>query len=166
MFKTIANMLAGALIAAGISAAFAVGIAPSVNSGFQAIEGRWLLGIVGGQNFAYQSGITAHAGGTQAACLSLTPGTYLYEVDTVASANDSICLPFAQQGTNFSIRNGAATNALAIFGQPANNALTSAADTINGTAGSTEYPSGGLAAGSSVECFAAKNGVWSCAHGN
>jgi hypothetical protein len=165
MFKTILNMLIGALVAASVGAAVAVqGIAPS--NGFGAWDGTWLLGLSGGTNYAYQSGITAHAGGGQASCVSLTPGIYLYEVDTVASANDSVCLPFAQQGTNFSIRNGAASNALAIYAQANNNLLTAAADTINGTAGSTEYPSGGLSAGSSVECFAAKNGVWSCVHGN
>ena len=165
MFKTVLNMLVGALVAAGIGAAFAVqGIAPT--NGFGAWDGTWLLGLSGGSNWTYQYGITAHAGGGQTSCVSLTPGIYLYEVDTVASANDSVCLPFAQQGTNFSIRNGAASNALAIYGQANNNLLTAAADTINGTAGSTEYPSGGLSAGSSVECFAAKNGVWSCVHGN
>jgi hypothetical protein len=165
MLKTITNFIAGALVASAVATAFAVtGNVPQL--GFQAVDGTWLLGLAGGQNWAYQSGITAHAGGTQAACLSLTPGIYLYEVDTVASANDSVCLPFAQQGVNFSIRNGATTNALAIYGQTNNNLLTAAADTINGTAGSTEYPSGGLTAGSSVECFAAKNGIWSCVHGN
>lgn len=162
MFKTILNMLAGALIFAGISAAFAVGVAPSVNSGFQTVEGRWLLGIVGGQNFAYQSNITAHAGGTQAACLSLTPGTYLYEVDTVTTTGDSICLPFAQQGTNLSIRNAGAQT-LDIYGQTNNNPATAAADTINGTAGSTAYT---IATNTNVECFVAKNGIWSCVKGN
>lgn len=165
MLKTILNILAGALIAASVSAAIAtIGQVPP--NGFAAIDGTWLNGLAGGQNFTYQYGITAHAGGGQTSCLSLTPGIYLYEVDTVASANDSVCLPFAQQGANLSIRNGATSNALAIYGQANNNLLTAAADTINGTAGSTEYPSGGLAAGSSVECFAAKNGVWSCVHGN
>ena len=165
MLKTALNMIVGAFLAASIGAAFAVVGNVPVN-GYQTPDGTWLLGLAGGSNWTYQSGITAHAGGTQAACLSLTPGIYLYEVDTVASAHDSVCLPFAQQGSNFSIRNGASSNALAIYGQSNNNLLTAAADTINGTAGSTEYPSGGLSAGSSVECFAAKNGVWSCVHGN
>jgi len=165
MFKTILNMLAGVLIAGSVSLAIAAtGFAPV--PGYQTPDGTWLLGLAGGQNWTYQNSITAHAGGGQTSCLSLTPGIYLYEVDTVASANDSVCLPFAQQGANFSIRNGASSNALAIYGQANNNLLTAAADTINGTAGSTEYPSGGLSAGSSVECFAAKNGVWSCVHGN
>jgi hypothetical protein len=165
MLKTILNMLAGALIVAGVSAAFAVTGQVPIN-GFAAIDGTWLLGLAGGQNFSYQYGITAHAGGGQTSCVSLTPGIYLYEVDTVATGGDSVCLPFAQQGANLSIRNGAASNALGIYGQANNNLLTAAADTINGTAGSTEYPSGGLSAGASVECFAAKNGVWSCVHGN
>ena len=93
MLKTILNMLAGALIAAGVSAAFAVTGLPPV-PGFQTPDGTWLLGLAGGQNYSYQYGITAHAGGGQAACQSLTPGAYLYEIDTVASGNDSICIPF------------------------------------------------------------------------
>lgn len=162
MLKTIFNMLAGALIVAGISAAFAVGVAPSVNSGFQTVEGRWLLGIVGGQNFAYQNNIAAHAGGTQAACLSLIPGTYLYEIDTVTTTGDSICLPFAQQGTNLSIRNAGAQT-LDVYGQTNNNPATAAADTINGTAGSTAYTA---IANNSIECFSAKSGSWSCVQGH
>jgi len=163
MLKTIRDMLIGALVTASVSAALAVGFAPGPGDGPELIEGRWAYGIVQGVNWTYQNGITAHAGGTQAACLSLTPGIYLYEVDTVASGNDSICLPFAQQGYNFSIRNAGAQT-LAIYGQAANNqAVTpAAADTINGTAGSSSYT---LAANNNVECFAAKNGAWSCTKG-
>src|SRR5581483_739598 len=104
MLKTIRDMLIGALVAASVSAALAVvGTAPP--NGFAAIDGTFVNGLANGQNFSYQYGITAHAGGTQAACLNLTPGIYLYEVDTVASGNDSVCVPFALQGTNFSLRN-------------------------------------------------------------
>jgi hypothetical protein len=161
MFKTICNMLAGALIVAGISAAFAVtGVAP--HDGFQEIDGLWLKGLAGGQNYTYQSGITAHAGGTQAACLSITPNIYLYEVDTVATTGDSICLPFAIQGTNFSLRNAGAQT-LDIYGQAANNLATGAADTINSVAGSTPYT---VVTNNSMECFAAKTGSWSCVQGH
>jgi hypothetical protein len=164
MLKTIRDMLMGALVTASVTAALAVGIAPGPGDGPELIEGRWAYGIVQGVNWTYQSGITAHAGGTQAACLSLTPGVYLYEIDTVASSNDSVCLPFAQQGTNFSIRNAGAQT-VAIYGQSASNPAVSpaAADTINGTAGSSSYT---VAANNNVECFAAKTGSWSCVKGN
>jgi hypothetical protein len=164
MLKTALNMIVGAIIAAAVSTAIAVTGNPPF-PGFQAVDGTWLLGLASGQNYAYQSGITAHAGGTQAACLNITPGFAIYQVDTVATNHDSICLPFAIAGTDLNLRNnGAAT--LSIYGQVNNNATTGAADTINGTAGSTIYPSGDLASQSSIECFAAKNGAWSCVHGN
>jgi len=165
MLRTVLNMVAGALVAAAVGTAVAV-VGTPPGTGPALVDGNWLNGVVGGSNFSYQYGITAHAGGTQAACFVLPTNVYLIEVDTVGTAADSVCLPFALQGMNISIRNGAASNAVDIYGQSANNPTTAAADTINGTAGSTAYPSGGLAAGSSVECFAAKNGVWSCVHGN
>lgn len=165
MVRTIRDMVIGAIVVAGIGAAAAV-VGTPPGTGPALVDGSWLNGVIGGSNFSYQYGITAHAGGTQAACFVLPTNTYLLEVDTVGTAADSVCLPFAQQGMNLSLRNAAASNALDMYGQSANNPLTGSADTINGTAGSTVYPSGGLAAGSSVECFAVKNGVWSCVHGN
>jgi hypothetical protein len=164
MIKTMLNMFVGALVAASVSLALAVTGQPPVQ-GFQTPDGTWLLGVSGGQNFSYQYGITAHAGGTQAACLNLTPGIYLYQVDTVASSQDSVCLPFAVAGMNLNIRNNGAST-LAIYGQPNNNLLTGAADTINGTAGSTNYGAPGLLTQTNVECFAAKNGAWSCVRGS
>ena len=162
MLKTIVNMLAGALIAASVSVAFAVtGNVPL--PGFGAIDGTWLLGLSGGSNFTYQYGITAHAGGGQSACFSLTPGIYLYEVDTVASANDSTCIPYAVAGTNFSMRNAAASNSMNVYAQPGTNLLTATTDQINGTSNTSAYA---LLAGSSMECFSAKNGQWSCVKGN
>jgi hypothetical protein len=161
MIKNILNMLVGALICAAVGSAFAVvGTPPFTGPGL--VDGVWLNGLAGGLNFTTQSGITAHAGGTQAACLSLTPGAYLYEVDTVASGSDSICLPFAVPGFNISIRNAGAQT-LAIYGQSANNALTAAADTINATAGSSAYT---MIANNSAECFVAKAGSWSCVQGH
>jgi hypothetical protein len=154
-------MLVGAFMAAAVGAAFAVtGQVPL--PGFQTPDGSWLLGMSGGQNFTYQSGITAHAGGTQAACVNINPGAYLVQIDTVATTNDSVCLPFAVAGTNLSVRNNGAAQ-LGIYGQAANNLLTAAADTINNVAGSTVYT---LTAQNNVECFVAKNGAWSCSRGN
>lgn len=161
MLKTMRDMLLGAVVAAMVGGAVAaVGVAPG--SGPQLIDGAWLNGVVGGQNFTYQSGITAHAGGTQAACLNLNPGIYLYELDTVASSGDSICVPFAQVGTNFSIRNAGAQSAN-LFAQSGTNLLTATTDQINGSSNASAYA---LPANQSAECFVAKNGQWSCVHGN
>jgi hypothetical protein len=162
MIKTLLNMLAGAIML-GMGAALALtGTAPLPYTGPALQDGLWLNGLAGGLNFLYQSGLTAHAGGGQTACLSITPGFYLYEIDTVATTNDSICLPFATPGFNLSIRNAGAQT-LGIYGQSANNALTGSADTINGTAGSTNYS---MIANNSAECFVAKAGVWSCVQGH
>lgn len=161
MLKTIANMLVGAFMAAAVGAACAaVGFAPV--PGFQTPDGTWLLGLSGGTNYTYQSGIVAHAGGTQAACLVLPAGIAMVSVDMVASSGDSVCLPFAVAGTNMQIANNSATT-LNIFGQAANNPLTAAADTINNTVGSSAYSP---TTQQNVECVAAKNGAWRCMKGS
>lgn len=161
MLKSVLNFLAGAIVAASVSAALAVtGIAPQ--PGYQTPDGTWLLGIVQGQNFAYQSGITAHAGGGQTTCQNITPLISLSQVDTVASGNDSVCLPFAIAGEKISIRNNGAQT-LAVYAQPNNNLLTAAGDTINNASNSSSYT---VIAQNSLECFAAKNGSWSCVQGH
>lgn len=160
MLKTILNMVLGALIAAAIGSASAViGTPPTPATGFGLVDGIWLNGLAGGQNFTSQSGIVAHAGGTQAACLVLPAGIAFVSVDTVASSGDSVCLPFAAAGMNIQIANNSSTT-LNIFGQAGNNPLTAAADTINNTAGSTNFSP---TTQQNTECFAAKNGAWRCA---
>lgn len=161
MLKTIFNMLIGALVAAAVGSAFAVVGTPPIN-GFATVDGNWLNGLAGGQNATFQSGIVAHAGGTQAACFNLPVGVYYMQIDTVATTGDSVCLPFAAAGTNVQIRNNGA-NTVNIFGQSANNPLTGAADTINGTAGSSAYSP---TTQQSADCFVAKNGSWSCVKGS
>jgi len=163
MLKTALSMLIGALAAAAVSVAMAgIGIAPAPTDGWMLIEGKWLFGVTQGVNFTYQSGLVAHAGGTQAACLNLLPSIYLYEVDTVATTGDSVCIPLAKMGTDFNIRNAGAQT-LYIYGQATVNPATGVVDTINGTASTTAYQ---VPATNSAECFAAKTGVWSCTHGS
>lgn len=152
MFKTILNMLAGALITAAVSAAFAVTGQVPLN-GFAAIDGTWLLGLSGGTNYTYQSGITA-AGTNQATATQLPAGIYMLEVDTTASStgvNAPPCIP----GTQFILHNNGA-NPLAIYPAVANNPITAAQDTINnGTS-----LSGNLASHTPIAFACAKAGVW------
>lgn len=162
MIKTLLNMVLGAVIFSVASAFAVVGTPPIPANGFGAVDGTWLNGLAGGQNELFQNGITAHAGGTQAACLVLTPGSQLYEVDTVANSGDSICLPFAVGGMDIQISNSGA-QPMSVYGQSANNPLTSAADTINGTAGSSAYS---VTNATNVQCFVAKNGAWKCVKGS
>lgn len=161
MLKTIFNMLVGAFVAASITAAIAV-VGQVPGSGPQLIDGQWLNFLSAGQNQLFQNGITAHSGGTQAACLILNNASWLYEVDTVAAGNDSICLPYAQAGSTLSIRNAGA-NVLNFFPQNTNNPATAAADTINGQTNTTTFV---LTNNWVTDCFSAKNGNWSCARGN
>ena len=161
MLKTILGALIGAFVVAAVGSAFAV-VGSIPQTGFRLIDGNWLNGLASGQNQNFQNGITAHAGGTQAACLILKNGSWLYEVDTVASSGDSICLPYAAAGTTLTIRNAGANN-LNFFPQNTNNQLTAATDTINGQTNTTTFV---LTNNWVADCFSAKNGAWSCARGN
>ncbi len=163
MIKTLLNMLAGAIVFAMGAALAITGTPPLPNINFALQDGQWLLGLAGGVNELYAANITAHAGGGQASCFALVPGTQLYEVDTVATSGDSICLPFAVPGMDIQIRNAASANSMNVFGQTNSNALTGTADTINGTAGSSAYA---VPSNNSVACFVAKAGVWSCVKGS
>jgi|SRR5882762_1812846 len=153
MFKTILNMLAGALIAAAVGAAFAVTGNPPVN-GFQTPDGTWLLGLAGGQNYAYQYGITA-AGTTQATATPLPAGVYLLEADTVA-ASTGVNLPTCVPGTQIILYNNGAQT-LTVYPAVANNPATAAQDTINNN---TTLPSG-LATHVQIAFACVKAGVWS-----
>lgn len=162
MCRSLRDMVLGAALFGAAVAVAAVGIAPITGGGPALIDQTWLNGLAGGQNFSYQSGITAHAGGTQAACLVLPAGIYLLEVDTVASSADSVCLPFAVQGMNISIANAGA-NSMNIFAQAATNGASGSTDTINGASNTSAYS---LSANNNAECFAAKNGGWKCVKGS
>lgn len=151
MFKTIFNMLAGALIVTGIGAAFAVGNVPQ--PGFGAIDGDWLLGLANGRNRSYQYNISA-AGTTQATATQLPSDVSLIEVDT-AAASSGVNLPLCRQGTILSLYNNGAQT-LTVYPQVNNNPATGAQDTIN--SGTTL--SGGMATHTAELFFCAKNGNW------
>lgn len=153
MFKTIRDMLLGALFAGGVTAAFAFGTVPL--PGFQTIDGNWLIGLAGGVNYSYEYAITA-AGTTQATATQLPSQIRLIEVDT-ASASTGVNLPPALPGTAVSLYNNGAQT-LAVYPTVLNNPVTAAQDTINN---GTSW-SGGVATHVSLLCFAAKAGVWAC----
>lgn len=74
------------------------------------------------------TGITAHAGGTQAAAIALAAA--INRVDTVGTAADSVALPAPSVvGQTVIVINNAATNSMQVFG--------SGTDTINGVATAT-----------------------------
>jgi hypothetical protein len=165
MFRTIRDMAIGAIVSAAVAVsglAFAVTGQVPVN-GFQTPDGTWLLGLAGGTNYAYQYGITAHAGGGQAGAFVLPAQINMLEVDTVASANDSVALPFAVAGSYLLVRNAAASNSMNVYANPGTNLLTNSTDTINGSTNSTAYAVGGQ---NVAIFFAAKNGIWSATHGS
>ena len=150
MFKTIRDMLLGAVVAGMVGyAAAVVGTPPG--TGPSLIDGAWLNGLAGGQNYNYQYGLTA-AGSSQATALQLAAGYGLYEVDTTASST-GVALPACIQGAAFALYNNGAQT-LTIYPQIANNPITAAQDTINNGTSVT-------AATQILKAFScAKNGVW------
>ncbi len=161
MLKTIRDMFLGAMVAGAVGAAVAaVGIAPG--NGFQTVDGTWLNGLAQGVNYAAANGLTAHAGGTQAAAIAVPPNAYMIEFDIVATTGDSTYLPQCLNGGIGFVRN-AGLQTLDIYGNATVNPVTGIADTINGTAGSTAYT---LATNTSAVFFCAKNGNWSAIHGS
>jgi hypothetical protein len=150
MFKTLRDMLLGAVICASVGVAMAtVGTVPGNGPGL--VDGTWLNGLAGGQNFSYQYGFTA-AGTTQATSLQLPAGIYLMEMDTVASST-GVALPPCFQGTALMLYNNGAQT-LTVYPAIVNNPITAAQDTIDNST------SASVASHVSEILFCAKNGVW------
>jgi hypothetical protein len=145
-----------ALVCLGFLAHATVGVPPIPATGPGLVDGTWLNGLAGGSNFAYQSGITAHAGGTQAAAFQLLPGVALFQISTVATTGDSVALPECVQGTWLMIAN-AGTGTLDVYGSPITNGASGTLDTINATAGTSAYT---LATNTNAIFFCPKNGAW------
>lgn len=103
--------------------------------------------IATGQATAPINGITAHAGGTQAAAVQLSNGTN--RITVCATGGDSVALPLAALQSVRVLNAGAAS--LNVF------ALNGSSDTINGTAGSTAFAVG---IGKSAEFISAVAGAW------
>lgn len=125
-------------------------------TGFNTTDGTWLNGLANGQNLSFVSGLTATAGGTQALALALPGTATLIEVDTVATTGDSVMLPQCVASRVLTIVNAGA-GTLYVYGNSATNRVTGAADTINGTAGSTAYQ---MATTIVAQFICAKTGAW------
>lgn len=98
----------------------------AANSGPGLVDKGTLRSLVN-QLFSYSNGLTAQAGGTQAAALRLV--STINEVSTVATAADSVALPIAYPGSAiFLINDGA--NSMQVFGAPSNPSNGGAGDTI------------------------------------
>ena len=140
----------------------ATGRSPLAGQGVGMPDFMWLLGLAGGDNLRTQSGVTALAGGGQAGATLLggpdpsgLPAAAV-EVDTVATAADSVALPFAVVGRWMLIRNAGA-NSMNVYALSANNKATGAQDSINGGANNAAVA---VAANHGAIAFCAKNGVW------
>jgi hypothetical protein len=150
MRKAFLGGLIAASLALVVGAAFAVTGTPP-GTGPSLIDGSWLNGLAGGQNWLFQNGITA-AGTNQATCTALTPGSRLYELDTVA-ASTGICLPSCLTGAILNVYNNGAQT-VTFYPAIANNPITAAQDTILNTTSKT------AATHVSTMFYCAKNGVW------
>jgi hypothetical protein len=140
-----------ALLALGGVAYAAQGQAPQ--QGYELMQGKYILGIAGGVNYSFASGISA-AGTTQATSTPLPTVTRLIEVDTVASGS-GVSLPPAIAGTEISIYNGGA-NTLTMYPSIKNNPVTGVQDTID-----TTLTSDTIASHFHGFLFCAKTGNWS-----
>lgn len=150
MLKSLRDGLLGAVAAIAMGSAIAaIGNPPQNGPGL--IDGTWLNGLANGQNYSYQSGITA-AGTTQATALQLPASVYMIEVDTTA-ASTGVNAPPALPGTQFVLYNNGAQT-LTIYPAVANNPTTAAQDTINNGTSIT------LTAHTSIAFACAKAGVW------
>jgi len=96
-----------------------------------------------------ETGLTAHAGGTQAAALALSGTKSVHEVTIVATAADSVKLPLATgSGAMHYVRNSSATS-LQLFG--------SGTDTIDAVATATGVA---VAGGKTRTCVDTAAGTW------
>lgn len=126
-----------------------------VDAGLALQDSQFVNGIAQGLNASSQS-LTAFAGGGQASAKGISPNAMLVQIGTVATAGDSVALPFAVKGTWMVVFNASA-NSANIFGRVPVNKLTGVIDVINGVAGSTAYA---IAGGVSVLFFCPANGIW------
>ena len=97
-----------------------------------------------------ETGLTAHAGGTQSAALALSTTKTVHDVTTVGSAADSVTLPAATgSGVVHIVKNSAAANSMQLF------AVTTS--TIDGVATGTGVA---IAAGSARVLVDIAAGKW------
>jgi hypothetical protein len=148
-----AAVTAIALISAVVRAG-TVGTPPTTSIGLQ--DGAWLTALAGGSNVVFLNGVTAHAGGGQSAAFQLPQNTALIQVDTVASANDSVALPLCVAASEFTMRNNGA-NSMNVYASATTNTVTATTDTLNGNSNATAYA---MPAASVVTFVCIKNGQW------
>ena len=144
------------LLSAALANPAAALVGQPPGTGFGLPDGAWLNGLANGQNFTYISGLTA-VGTNQATALALTPGYYMYEVDTSGSGGATgVALPPCIQGTSLWLSNNTAYT-IDVYPAVANNPITAAQDVINVGSAATSTT---ITTYASKVFACAKNGVW------
>lgn len=143
-------LVAGLLLLFASVGYTAIGTIP--HPGFQMIDGDWLLGLSGGHNYAFQSGISA-AGTNQATSTQLADRIAFLEIDT-SSASQGAALPAAIAGVTIFVANNTSNN-ITIFPSIRNNPTTNTQDTFN--AAQTSFT---LNANTGQGFTSVKNGIW------
>ena len=134
-----------------------IGVVPTSGGGPALLDQTYVLGVAQDRNNTYQNGVTAHAGGTQAAAYQIVPGAALFEVDTAgAGGTDSIKLYAAVPGHQISIFNNTAYT-IDIYAYDGYSNGVSAGDKINNSSNATAYA---LTTYQSATFFCAKAGIW------
>jgi hypothetical protein len=119
-------------------------------------DGQWLQGLANGNNFSFQSGITA-AGTNQTTATVLNPNFFMMEVDTSGSGGATgVALPSCV-APDFMVLNNNTAYTIVVYPAVANNPITLAQDVID---------VGSQATSTTITTYAskifacAKNGVW------
>jgi hypothetical protein len=135
-----AALLSGAALAGG----------PLQNGSFAMIDQSWLYDLSGGRNLTYQSGVAA-AGSSQATATQLSGAVALVEID---SGTGGFNLPTCKAGTSLWVYNKSGAT-LTAYPTVANNPVTGAQDTINGST-----TKGSLSDATPYFFGCAKDGAW------
>lgn len=131
----------------------------SFQPGFRLVDGGELAQLAN-QVARNRNGIIAHAGGGQANATVLGHG--INNVETVASAADSVQLPLAIPGARCVINNATATS-MQVFGNPSNLNNGGVGDTIAVQGSNSQVATGtGVAQATGVvtEYYCIKMGQW------
>ena len=133
-----------------------------LNPSFGLQPGDFIAGVAQGQNATFAT-LKAHAGGGAAAGTPVPPTAKFINIGTVATAADSLLLPFAIPGQEKWFFNNTATSAT-IYAQTALNPISGIADAINtgaSGAGQVSAASFAIAAGVRQVYFCSVAGQWS-----
>lgn len=135
-------------------------VQPFLNPSYGLQPGDALMGLVAGDGFIFAN-IAAHAGGGQALATPLIPAASMYNINVVATAGDSVGLPFAVPGQLNFLLNSTGTSCNIFANPTANRSNANALDIIIGAGSSNTNTTAVALAGNTVLIiFCPVLGIW------